>query len=57
MTAHDPSLARSSGGLFGWLGLGAGRTAGRHAAAPPLQSERPEPPRLRQLEEIGSFLS
>lgn len=57
MTAHDPSLHRRSG-LLGWLGL-----ASRHH---PADAEPADPAaldhlrsgaRLRQLDEIGSFLA
>lgn len=56
MTAHDPSLARQSGGLLSWLGLGQRRTADDENANAP-RGDRRDAPRLRQLEEIGSFLS
>ena len=61
MTAHDPSLsrnsARNSGSLLSWLGLGQRRAADVESAAAGVHGERRDAPRLRQLEEIGSFLS
>ena len=57
MTAHDPSLARTSGGLLGWLGLGGRRPAEPDSPAAEARRDRRDGPRLRQLEEIGSFLS
>lgn len=58
MTAHDPSLHRRQPGLLGWLGLAPRdrfpeRDAERAAAhGPDLRNAA----KLRQLEEIGSFL-
>lgn len=57
MTAHDPNLTRSHGGLLGWFGFGH-RTAANptdpvEAAA---ASERRASLQLRQVSEIGAFL-
>lgn len=57
MTAHDPSLSRSTGGLLGWLGFGARPATATEPLPPPAQRDRREAPRQRQLDEIGSFLS
>lgn len=55
MTAHDPSFARPVG-LLGWLGFGA-RPPAEAAAPEVLPTERRDASRLRQLDEIGSFLT
>jgi diguanylate cyclase len=55
MTAHDPSLGRP-GGLLGWLGFGS-RPADAQAAPPAAPVDQREAVRLRQLDEVGSFLT
>jgi diguanylate cyclase len=58
MTAHDPNLARNSGGILGWLGFGA-----RHnelTDQPPAEPKSPERRialQHRQVEEVGNFLA
>ncbi len=58
MTVHDPNLARSSAGILGWLGFGSKQSeaaeAASSASSPP---ERSSSLQLRQMEELGSFLS
>ncbi len=59
MTAHDPSFGRP-GGILGWLGLGLRRTDGAAESGSPAElapGDRRTIARLRQLEEIGAFLS
>jgi len=56
MTAHDPSLGRTTGGLLGWLGFGRGQ------AEPAIEPEgeqidRRATLRLRQLDEVARFLT
>lgn len=55
MTAHDPSLSRTRG-LLGWLGL-APRAAASEPAVEPASADRRQAGRLRQIDEIGSFLA
>ena len=55
MTAHDPSLSRTTG-LLSWLGLGSRGAPAEHSAAA-LSADRREVGRLRQIDEIGSFLA
>ncbi len=58
MTAHDPSLSRSHGGLLGWLGFGSRHVdeAGNdETVASP--GDRRDAHRHRQLDDIGAFLS
>lgn len=57
MTAHDPNLARSHGGLLGWLGLGS--RAAAEQSGPKDSAEAPERRatlQQRQVGEIGAFL-
>jgi diguanylate cyclase len=58
MTAHDPSLGRTNGGLLGWLGFGRGQA---EPAIEPSneddQVDRRASHRLRQLDEVARFLS
>ncbi|MCC6925211.1 GGDEF domain-containing protein [Novosphingobium sp.] len=58
MTAHDPSLGRTSGGLLGWLGLGP-RHPHQPAETPGGEShlDRRDGLRQRQLDEVVRFLT
>lgn len=55
MTAHDPSLGHAAG-LLGWLGFGTRAPAAACTAAS-APADRRDASRLRQLDEIGSFLT
>lgn len=58
MTAHDPNLARSSAGILGWLGFGSRQAEdGETALSTPPRAEQRGPLQLRQMEELGHFLS
>ena len=56
MTAHDPSLGRTPGGLLGWLGFGRGQAIIESEPADD-QIDRRAGLRLRQLDEVARFLS
>ncbi|MBS3930721.1 MAG: GGDEF domain-containing protein [Sphingomonadales bacterium] len=56
MTAHDPSLGRSPGGLLGWLGFGRGHIDPSTKQEDD-QPDRRENLRLRQLDEVARFLA
>lgn len=57
MTSHDPSLGRSNGGLLGWLGFGHRLAEPAEPASGDEQVDRRAAHRLRQLDELGRFLS
>lgn len=59
MTAHDPSLGRQHGGLLSWLRFGKGQVDDQDTPGPPQPAgqDRRDNLRMRQLEEVGRFLS
>lgn len=58
MTAHDPALGRTGGGILGWLGLG-GRTAAPDTdpSDQPAPNDRRDNLRARQIDEVARFLT
>ena len=58
MTAYDPSLGRNSGGILSWLGFGQRPAAELADPDPELSpADRREALRLRQLDDVGRFMS